>query len=283
MRRYSLILSGGTFSGYIAVQIPDNVTKFYNDEAIRRMFASAVVRREVPVPEQLALLPFDLSELSDFKNIRTLGAGAAIVLADSDETTGLERAPFMVIGLMSSAPSTPDDRGRFAQQTATTIPGIRDARLTMSEPVRIGGTPGYETRIDATSGKENTPVTVVQWLRYGGSNTLRIIASAPRDQWQTALTRFRAVRDGNSAALSPPRTQPAENSTLRRGAIFFTLSRRPDLLTPRYWLWSLGRDATCWTEGGWLRDWVRRRSPPRFQNHFGRRLRSSSMTRRRFW
>ncbi len=38
----------------------------------------------------------------------------------------------------------------------------------MSEPIRIDGMPGYETRIDATSGKDNTPVTVVQWLRFGG-------------------------------------------------------------------------------------------------------------------
>jgi hypothetical protein len=102
----------------------------------------------------------------------------------------------MVIGLIGSAPAQPDDRGRFAQQTATTIPGIRDARITMSEPVRIEGMAGYETRIDATSGKDNTPVTVVQWLRFGGPNSLRIIGSAPRAQWPSAFTRFRAVRDG---------------------------------------------------------------------------------------
>jgi hypothetical protein len=65
----------------------------------------------------------------------------------------------------------------------------------MSEPVRIGGTPGYETRIDATSGKDNTPVTIVQWLRFGGASSLRIIGSAPRDQWSAAFPRFRTVRD----------------------------------------------------------------------------------------
>jgi hypothetical protein len=196
VRRYSMILSGGTFSGYVAVQIPENAAKIYNNEAIRQMFASAVIRKEVPVGEQLGLMPFNTTELSDFKNVRTIGAGAALVLADGDEATGLEAAPFMVIGLMSSAPASPEDRGRFAQQSATTIPGIRDGRVTMSEPVRLDGTPGYETRIDATSGKDNTPVTIVQWLRFGGPNSLRIIGSAPRDQWAKAFTRFRAVRDG---------------------------------------------------------------------------------------
>jgi hypothetical protein len=102
----------------------------------------------------------------------------------------------MVIGVVGSAPAQPEDRGRFAQQAATTIPGVRDGRITMSEPIRIDGMPGYETRIDATSGKNNTAVTVVQWLRFGGSNAVRIIGSAPRDEWAKAFPRFRAVRDG---------------------------------------------------------------------------------------
>jgi hypothetical protein len=195
VRRYSMILSGGTFSGYIAVQVPENAGKIYTDDAVRQMFASAVVRKEVPLEEQLGLMPFKIGELSDFKNIRTLAPGAAIILADGDETTGFESAPFMVIGLIGSAPAQPDDRGRFAQQTATTIPGVRDARITMSEPIRIDGMPGYETRIDATSGKDNTAVTVVQWLKFGSQSSLRIIGSAPRDQWPKAFPRFRAVRD----------------------------------------------------------------------------------------
>ena len=95
----------------------------------------------------------------------------------------------MVIGLIGSTPAQPEDRDRFAQQAATTIPGVRDARITMSEPIRIDGMPGYETRIDATSGKDNTPVTVVQWLRFGGQSTMRIIAAR---RATTGPRRFRA-------------------------------------------------------------------------------------------
>ena len=196
VRRYSMIVPGGTFSGYVAVQIPENVVKIYTDDAVRQMFASAMIRKDVPVGEQLGLMPFNLTDLSNFKNVRTLAPGAALVLADSEESKGFEVAPFMVIGLLAITPPQPDDRARFAQQAATTIPGVRDARITMSEPIRIDGQPAYETRIDATSGKDNTSVTVVQWLRFGGPNMLRIIGSAPRDQWSAAFPRFRAVRDG---------------------------------------------------------------------------------------
>lgn len=196
VRRYSMILPGPNFSGYVAVQVPENAARIYTDDAIRQMFASAVVRTEVPVDEQLGLLPFKVSELSSFKNVRTLAPGAAFILADGDEKTGFEVAPFMIIGMIGSTAASPDDRGRFAQQIATTIPGVRDGRITMSEPVRIDGQPGYETRIEATSGKDNTPVTIVQWLRFGSQTSMRIIGSSPRDDWTKAFPRFRAVRDG---------------------------------------------------------------------------------------
>jgi hypothetical protein len=196
VRRYSMIVPGGVFSGYVAVQVPENAGRIYTDDAVRQMFASAGVRKEVPLEEKLGLMPFKIGDLGDFKNVRTLAPGAALILSDNDETAGFESAPFMIIGLIGSAPATPEDRGRFAQQAATSIPGIRDGHLTMSEPIRIDGQPGFETRIDATSGKDNTPVTLVQWLRFGSQNSLRIIGSSPRDVWPKAFTRFRAVRDG---------------------------------------------------------------------------------------
>jgi len=195
-RHYSMILSGGTFSGYIDVQVPENATKIYSDDAVRQMFASAVIRKEVPIDEQLALMPFKVSALGDFKNVRALGATGALLLADGDEATGFEAAPFMVIGLMAATPTQAEDRARFAEQAARAIPGMHTGRITMSEPVRIDGMAGYETRIDATSGRDDTPVTLVQWLRFGGGGSLRIIGSAPRDQWDKAFPRFRAVRDG---------------------------------------------------------------------------------------
>jgi hypothetical protein len=196
VRRYSMILPGGAFSGYIAVQIPENASKIYTDEAIRKMFATAAVRKEVPLEEQLGLLPFKISQLGDFKKVRTLAVGSAVLLSDSEENASVELTPFMVLSLMGSAPAQPDDRGRFAQEAAIAIPGVREARMTMSEAIRIDGMPGYETRIDGVSGKDNTPVTVVQWLRFGGPTTLRVIGSAPRDQWAKAFPRFRTVRDG---------------------------------------------------------------------------------------
>ena len=142
VRRYSMIVPGGTFSGYIAVQVPENASKIYTDEAVRQMFASAVIRKEVPVDEQLALMPFKITELGDFKTVRSLAPGAAIILADGDETTGFEAAPFMVIGIIAApraagrsrplrAGGGEDDsrRARCAHHDVRTAPHRRPARL----------------------------------------------------------------------------------------------------------------------------------------------------------
>jgi hypothetical protein len=197
VKRYSMIVPGAGFSGYVAVQIPENATRIYTDEAVRQMFASTVTRKEVSVDEQLGLMPFKITDLADFKDVRTLAPGSSIILADGDEGSGYESKPFMILGLIGSTPQAADDRARFAQEAALQIPGMRESRVTMSEPIRINGQQGFETRIDGVSGKTKTPVTVVQWIRFSaGGASLRIIASAPRDQWPAAFTRFRAVRDG---------------------------------------------------------------------------------------
>lgn len=197
IRMYSLIVAGSDkFTGYAIVQVRDDAAKPLSDEAVRKMLASTTIRKEVPVEEQLSLLPFKIGDLGDFKTVRTLAPRSSILLTDGNEDTTLDGAPYMVIAIVGGGPEKPEDRGRFAQQAAATIPGLRNARITTSEPMRIDGTAGYETRIDAVTGKDDTPVTVVQWLRFGGGSSLRIIASATRDEWPKAFPRFRTVRDG---------------------------------------------------------------------------------------
>ena len=197
VRRYSLIVPGSKlFSGYVAVQVPATEAKTYSDEAVKKMLSSVSVRQQVPVDEQVAQMPFKIRELGDFKTVRTLAPGAALLLTDGNEEA-VETGPFMVLGLIGSVPEKTDDRARFAQQAAEAIPGVRESKITMSEPIRIDGAPGFETRVTGVSGKDNTPVTVVQWLRFGSANVaMRVIGSSPKEQWETAFPRFRKVRDG---------------------------------------------------------------------------------------
>lgn len=197
VRNYSLMLPNDKFTGFVIVQVREGADKSFSEDAIRKMLATTVMRSEVPVEEQLALLNFKMSDLGNFKTVRTIAPRSAVLLTDGKTDDELGNAPYMMIGLLQGQNLEPDDRGRFAQQVAMTIPGLREARITSSEPIRVDGSPAYETRIDATVGKGDTPISVVQWLRFGsGGSTLRIIGISPRDDWAKAFPRFRAVRDG---------------------------------------------------------------------------------------
>jgi ABC-type sugar transport system substrate-binding protein len=194
--RVAIIVSDGKISGYVAVDIPKEAAKAYPDPVIRKMLASTTFRAEVPAEEQLDLMPFKVSDMSDFKTVRTLVPGAAVMLTDSDEEAVLAGAPYVLVAVIRGSADHPDARDRFARSLLSTVPGIRDGRVVSSEPMRIGGTAGYETRMEGFSVKENKPINVVQWLRFGGGATLRIIAGSTREEWPEAFGRFRAVRDG---------------------------------------------------------------------------------------
>jgi hypothetical protein len=195
-KTYSVIAQGDTFSAYVIAQMREGAAKAQSDETMRKMLSSVTLRKDVPVEEQLSLLPFKVGELSGFKTVRLLAMRASVLLTDGTEDTQLDGAPYMVIGTITASAASADERGRLAEQAARAIPGLRNMRLTSNEPIRIDSTPGYETRVEAVTGKDDTPVSVVQWLRFGSGATLRIIASSTTTEWPKAFPRFRAVRDG---------------------------------------------------------------------------------------
>jgi hypothetical protein len=194
--RVAILVSDGKVAGYIAVDVPEAAAKDHTDQAIRQMLASTTFRTEIPADEQLAMLPFKVSDLSGFKKVRTLMPGQAVLLFNGDEEAALAGAPYVLISVAPVAADQPGDRERLARQLAGGIPGIRDGRITSAEPMRIGGTPGYELRVEGTSLQGDKPVSAVQWLRFGGGATLRIVAGSTREEWPEMFTRFRAVRDG---------------------------------------------------------------------------------------
>ncbi|MEP7030968.1 MAG: hypothetical protein ABI830_08565 [Pseudolabrys sp.] len=175
----------------INVEVPEAARGIYTDAVIRKVLSSATFRPQ-PLQEQLGLVPFKLNDLAGFRVMQVLPTGG-VILTDGPGND-IAKQPYVIVAVEPGAPNETSDRGKFARELVETAP-LRDIAVTLAEPMRIIGGQGYEVRAQA-KGLGGEPVSLVQWLRFGGGGHLRIVGVGPRDAWDNLFTRFRAVRDG---------------------------------------------------------------------------------------
>jgi len=196
LRKWVLVASSPDLTAVVTVQVPEAESATYPDAAVRAALATLTVRANVPVEEQLGVLPFTLRDLAGFRIIRVLAGGAALLTEGPSDAIEFGEQPLMLITVVTGAPAEPAERDRFARGMFAGTPAIKDVRLTRAEPLRIGGQPGHEIVAEAKDLKGDTAVTVVQWLRFGIGGHLRLTGIARKDAWAAMFPRFRAVRDG---------------------------------------------------------------------------------------
>lgn len=187
---------GGEIATVVSLQVPADSLAAYPETAVRAAFRS-ITFRPPPNEERLAMLPFRLGELAGFRvaEVQPLG----VVLTEGPLTA--PGRPEITVSAGNGEARTADEHAELARKAMLSIP-VRDLAIISAEPLRIGGSLGYEIRATAT-GRDGRPISLVQWMRFFGNGYLRILAGAPTDDWQNFFPRFRAVRDG--IALSGPR------------------------------------------------------------------------------
>jgi hypothetical protein len=199
-RKWLLVASAGDFTALVTAQVPDP-DKDYPDQAVRAALATLAVRASVPESEELGLLPFAVGDLAGFRVDGVL-RGRALMLSDPHGPDDPAKGPadsaldaHALIAAIPGGPQEPNEHANFAKLSFNEIGGIRDVQLTMSEPLRIGGQPGYQTMADAKDARSGADVRVVQWLRFGSGGYLQMIGIARTDDWIGVLARLRTIRD----------------------------------------------------------------------------------------
>lgn len=195
MRRWMLVALMPEFTAVVSVHIPNAARKLYPDAAIRAALATLTTRM-VPIEEQLSVLPYKIEKRADFRVVAVLNRNTVVLTDGPQDDIRTADQPHIVIGVSPSAAPQAEDRARLAHAVFGSLPGFADRRITTSEMLRVEGQPVYEIRADARYGKSGTPVTVVQWLRFGRNSYLQIVGVTAKDNWSRDFPRFRAVRDG---------------------------------------------------------------------------------------
>jgi len=196
MTKWLAVIGGPGFTALVTLQVPDTARATYTDDVLQATIASLTIRDSVPVEEQLALVPFRLTQLADFR-IGSVVPGRAIMLTDAQQgASDSFELPRMVISAAPGQSPDNDDRDVFARRIFSNLPGIKEVRISNAEPLRIGGQQGYQIMATAKDARTDAEISLVQWLRFGSGGFLHLVATAPTPRWPEAFTRFRAVRDG---------------------------------------------------------------------------------------
>jgi hypothetical protein len=201
-KKWLLVASASDLTAMVTIQVPDPDSA-YSDRALRAALATLAVRAKVPEEEELSLLPFSVGDLAGF-HVDDVLRGRAVMLRDAPAPAaadaGKEANPRgfdarMLIAAVPGGPSEADRRADFARLMFNEIGGIRQVRITMSEPLRIGGQSGFQTMAEAQDARSGADVRVIQWLRFGGGGYLQMVGIGGADSWTTVLARLRTVRD----------------------------------------------------------------------------------------
>src|SRR5258707_1026718 len=156
----------------VAVLVPESALKTYSDEVIRASLSSLAVRATVPMDEQIALVPFKLTDLSGVRPVRVL-CNTGVVLTH---------------------------RANFARNLFAGLGDVKDVHIIngSGDMLRLGGGTlvTHELQAEAKEAFSDAPVKLVQWVRFGSGTFIRMLGIARADQWPAAFPHFRAVRDG---------------------------------------------------------------------------------------
>jgi hypothetical protein len=196
LRKWLLIAPMDNLTAMVSFEMQAKSPPPYSDAAVRTALATLTTRATVPVDEQLRLVPFRIGDTAGMRLVRVVpGVAAQFTDGPKDSLEATEQMQ-LVIAAAPGGPSQASDRDQFARNALSGLPPMKDVRISNSEPMRIGGQAGHEVRALGKDAQTGAEIEIVQWLRFGTGAYLRILGLAPKEQWASAFTRFRAVRDG---------------------------------------------------------------------------------------
>jgi hypothetical protein len=196
-----LILLGQLKEGVAmaSVMVPESAQKTFSDDAIRASLQTIAVRSAVPMEELLTLMPFKLNDLSGLRPVKVLGNTVVVLTYGDKESATPKDQPFFAVAIDQGGPEQAPERDAFARKLfAANLNEVKDVQITGNDMLKLGGgtIATHELQADAKEAFSDTPMKLVQWVRFGQGSFIRMVGIARADQWSTAFPHFRAVRDG---------------------------------------------------------------------------------------
>jgi hypothetical protein len=199
-RKWILLAQLPEGAALVAVLVPESALKAYPDNVIRASLSTLAVRATVPLDEQIALVPFKLTDLSGLRPVRVLGNTGVVLTDGAKDTPTPSDQPMFAVMIGQGGPEQATDRANFARNLFSGLADVKDLHIIngSGDMLRLGGGTlvTHELQAEAKEAFTDTPMKLVQWVRFGPGTFIRMLGIARADQWPAAFPHFRAVRDG---------------------------------------------------------------------------------------
>lgn len=195
-RKWLLLASWPEGASLVAFQVPEENKSKYPEASVRAALLSVTLRPVVPVDEQLGLVPVRFDELSGLRPFRVVGNTSVFLTEGATDPKDMSVQPLFIVSVGPGGPEQPSDRANFARQLFAGLSDFKDVRIVGTDVIRLDSLQTYEIQAEAKDAKSDTPMKLVQWIRFGNGAFIRFVGIARADAWGEAFPRFRAVRDG---------------------------------------------------------------------------------------
>jgi hypothetical protein len=196
MRKWILLGSTPALTALVTVLVPDSAKSSYTDAVIRAALATVEVRENVPIDEQLTLLPFRVDEFAGLRALRVVAPNTLVLTGGPKDTLDASEQALLIISVAPGGPEQTAQRDHFARNLFSGYAGLKDIRILGTDLIRLAGQQTHQLMAEAKDTRTDADVKLVQWLRFGSGAYVRFLGVARADDWSNAFPRFRAVRDG---------------------------------------------------------------------------------------
>jgi hypothetical protein len=195
-RKWLLLASWPEGASLIAFQVPDENKSKYPEASVRAALLSVTLRPVVPVDEQLRLVPIRFDDLSGMRPFRVLGNSSVFLTEGASDPKEPTEQPLFIVSVGPGGPEQASDRANFSRQLFFGLGEFKDLRIVGTDVLRLDNLQTYEIQAEAKDPKSDSPMKLVQWIRFGNGGFIRFVGIARAGAWADAFPKFRAVRDG---------------------------------------------------------------------------------------
>jgi hypothetical protein len=153
------------------------------------------VRKPLSLEDQIAALPFRLTDSAGFRPVRVL-AGNSILYTEGpkDILRGPEQ-PVLIAASSTTPPPPPQHRDSFARSALFSAPSLREIVVERADSFRQRGSDWHEMVARAKDLDTDEDVVVTQVVGFAPNGYVRLVGIARTADRSELLPRFRRAAD----------------------------------------------------------------------------------------